>query len=263
MMQRVAAQFREGVAAPESAAAPGPVQRGRAPTVRRGVPTAFHAVLFWLRFTYVTPCACHESEEMDTPGHTGPLHPGRPLGALPAPTGARCPIVNPPITAYLSWQQQQQGLSHRGGAPPRPKSSRLCLAAAPQVWTEMATSRHRAPPPPPDSQSQAAQPDSSQSPLPTMAPAVSPPDDAQLAGAAPPMDRQHRLWGAVHPATLCVCLLDGSFVPLGAAVWIFHRVHILSSFIIILCCCCCCCCCYRRAALRARHSVPTPAHRLR
>jgi hypothetical protein len=33
MMQRVAAQFREGVAAPESAAAPGPVQRGRAPTV--------------------------------------------------------------------------------------------------------------------------------------------------------------------------------------------------------------------------------------
>jgi hypothetical protein len=148
MMQRVAAQFREGVAAPESAAAPGPVQRGRAPTVRRGVPTAFHAVLFWLRFTYVTPCACHESEEMDTPGHTGPLHPGRPLGALPAPTGARCPIVNPPITAYLSWQQQQQGLSHRGGAPPRPKSSRLCLAAAPQVWTEMATSRHRAPPPP-------------------------------------------------------------------------------------------------------------------
>jgi hypothetical protein len=118
-------------------------------------------------------------------------------------------------------------------------------------------------PPPPDSQSQAAQPDSSQSPLPTMAPAVSPPDDAQLAGAAPPMDRQHRLWGAVHPATLCVCLLDGSFVPLGAAVWIFHRVHILSSFIIILCCCCCCCCCYRRAALRARHSVPTPAHRLR
>jgi hypothetical protein len=63
MMQRVAAQFREGVAAPESAAAPGPVQRGRAPTVRRGVPTAFHAVLFWLRFTYVTPVlvtkVCH------------------------------------------------------------------------------------------------------------------------------------------------------------------------------------------------------------